>query len=115
MIFFYFVLWLGLAARVCLANKPLIAIALEAPGEDCREHDYVIQRTAKWTISLELFAIPVLNSVFRIFAMLLGVFLARALARCRHGSLRVLVFEAVTMWIIAAGAGLNVLDAAVAG
>lgn len=104
---FYFVLWL-VWRNGSVGNKSLISIALEAAWEIAENTNYVIQRYREVTISLDYFGDSVLNSVSDIFAMLLGFYLARKLPVVVTVIL-VLVFEAVTMWVIRDGLALNVL------
>lgn len=104
---FYFVLWL-VWRNGSVGNKALISIGLEAAWEIAENTNYVIQRYREVTISLDYFGDSVLNSVSDIFAMLLGFYLARKLPAAATVIL-VLVFEAVTMWVIRDGLALNVL------
>lgn len=104
---FYFVLWL-VWRNGSVGNKALISIGLEAAWEIAENTNFVIQRYREVTISLDYFGDSVLNSVSDIFAMLLGFYLARKLPAAATVIL-VLVFEAVTMWVIRDGLALNVL------
>jgi Protein of unknown function (DUF2585) len=104
---FFGALWL-VARRLSLGWRLAIATLVECAWEIVENSDAVIERYRTVTISLDYFGDSVINTVFDVFAMILGFWLAAKLPVWATVALIVL-FEGVTMWIIRDGLALNVL------
>jgi Protein of unknown function (DUF2585) len=104
---FFGALWL-VARRLSLGWRLAIATLVECAWEILENSDAVIERYRTVTISLDYFGDSVINTVFDVFAMILGFWLAAKLPVWATVALIVL-FEGVTMWIIRDGLALNVL------
>jgi hypothetical protein len=104
---FFGLLWL-VARRLSLGWRLAIATLIEAAWEIVENSDAVIERYRSVTISLDYYGDSVLNVVADIAAMILGFFLASRLPVWATVALIVL-FEAVTIWLIRDGLALNVL------
>lgn len=104
---FYGALWL-VARRLSFGWRLSIATLVECAWEIVENSDAVIERYRTVTISLDYYGDSVINSVFDVFAMILGFWLAARLPVWATVALIVL-FEGVTMWIIRDGLALNVL------
>ena len=104
---FYAGLWL-VARRLSLGGRLAIATLIEAAWEIVENSDAVIERYRAVTISLDYYGDSVINSVADILAMMLGFFLASRLPVWASVAL-VIGFEALTMFLIRDGLGLNVL------
>lgn len=104
---FFGLLWL-LARRLSFGWRLAIATLIECAWEIVENSDAVIERYRTVTISLDYFGDSVLNTVCDVLAMMLGFWLASKLPVWVTVALIVL-FEAVTMWIIRDGLALNVL------
>ncbi len=104
---FFGALWL-VARRLALGWRLAIATLVEAAWEILENSDAVIERYRSVTISLDYYGDSVLNVVADISAMILGFFLASKLPVWATVALIVL-FEAVTIWLIRDGLALNVL------
>ena len=104
---FFGLLWL-VARRLSFGWKLAIATVIEAAWEIVENSDAVIERYRSVTISLDYYGDSVLNVVADISAMILGFWLASKLPVWATVALIVL-FEAVTIWLIRDGLALNVL------
>jgi hypothetical protein len=104
---FYAALWLVLP-RLGLGWRALIATLVEAAWEIFENTDFIINRYREVTISLDYYGDSVVNSVADTAAMLAGFALARVLPVWASVALLVL-FEAVTTWLIRDGLALNIL------
>jgi hypothetical protein len=104
---FYGLLWL-VARRLSFGWRLSIATLVEAAWEIVENSDAVIERYRSVTISLDYYGDSVLNVVADIGAMVLGFFLASRLPVWVTVALIVL-FEAVTIWLIRDGLALNIL------
>jgi Protein of unknown function (DUF2585) len=104
---FFGLLWLA-ARRLSLCWRLAIATLIECAWEILENSDAVIERYRTVTISLDYFGDSVLNTVCDVLAMILGFFLASRLPVWATAAL-ILLFEAVTIWLIRDGLALNVL------
>jgi len=104
---FYGALWL-VARRLSFGWRLSIATLVECAWEIVENSDAVIERYRTVTISLDYYGDSVINTVFDVFAMILGFWLASRLPVWATVAL-ILVFEIGTMWIIRDGLALNVL------
>lgn len=104
---FYALLWL-VARRIPFGWRLAIATLIEAAWEIVENSDAVIERYRAVTISLDYYGDSVVNSLADILAMMLGFFLASRLPVWVSVAL-VIGFEALTMFLIRDGLGLNVL------
>jgi hypothetical protein len=104
---FFGLLWL-VARRLSFGWKLAIATLIEAAWEIVENSDAVIERYRTVTISLDYYGDSVLNVVADIAAMIIGFWLASKLPVWATVALIVL-FEAVTIWLIRDGLALNVL------
>ncbi len=104
---FYGALWL-VARRLSFGWRLSLATLIEAGWEIVENSDAVIERYRTVTISLDYYGDSVINTVFDIFAMMLGFWLAARLPIWATVAL-IILFEGVTMWIIRDGLALNVL------
>ena len=104
---FFGLLWL-VARRLSFGWKLAIATVIEAAWEIVENSDAVIERYRTVTISLDYYGDSVLNVVADIVAMIVGFWLASKLPVWATVAL-ILLFEAVTIWLIRDGLALNVL------
>ena len=104
---FFGALWL-VARRLSIGWRLVIATLIEAAWEILENSDAVIERYRSVTISLDYYGDSVLNVVADILAMVLGFFLASRLPVWVTVAL-ILLFEAMTIWLIRDGLALNVL------
>lgn len=104
---FYGALWL-VARRLSFDWRLSLATLVEALWEIIENSDAVIERYRTVTISLDYYGDSVINTVFDLFAMILGFWLAARLPVWATVAL-ILLFEGVTTWIIRDGLALNVL------
>ena len=104
---FYGALWL-VARRLSFGWRLSLATLVEALWEIIENSDAVIERYRTVTISLDYYGDSVINTVFDLFAMILGFWLAARLPVWATVAL-ILLFEGVTTWIIRDGRVLNVL------
>lgn len=104
---FFGALWL-VARRLSLGWRLAIATLVECAWEILENSDAVIERYRTVTISLDYFGDSVINTVFDVFAMILGFWLASKLPVWATVAL-IILFEGATMWIIRDGLALNVL------
>jgi Protein of unknown function (DUF2585) len=104
---FFGLLWL-VARRLSFGWRLAIATVIEAAWEIVENSDAVIERYRSVTISLDYYGDSVLNVVADISAMILGFWLASKLPVWATVALIVL-FEALTIWLIRDGLALNVL------
>jgi hypothetical protein len=104
---FFGALWL-VARRLSFGWRLAIATLVECAWEIVENSDAVIERYRTVTISLDYFGDSVINTVFDVFAMILGFWLASKVPVWVSVTL-IILFEAVTMWIIRDGLALNVL------
>jgi hypothetical protein len=81
---------------------------VECAWEIVENSDAVIERYRTVTISLDYYGDSVINTVFDVFAMILGFWLAARLPVWVTVAL-IILFEGATMWIIRDGLALNVL------
>ncbi|MGL4239051.1 DUF2585 domain-containing protein [Tabrizicola sp.] len=104
---FYGLLWL-FARRLSLGWRLAIATLVECAWEIAENSDAVIERYRSVTISLDYYGDSVLNTVADVLAMVLGFWLASKLPVWATVAI-ILVFEAVTIWLIRDGLALNIL------
>lgn len=104
---FYGLLWL-VARRLSFGWRLAIATLIEAAWEIVENSDAVIERYRTVTISLDYYGDSVLNVISDIGAMILGFWLASRLPVWATVAL-IILFEAVTIWLIRDGLALNVL------
>ena len=104
---FYGALWL-VARRLSFGWRLSLATLVEALWEIIENSDAVIERYRTVTISLDYYGDSVINTVFDLFAMILGFWLAARLPVWATVAL-ILLFEGVTIWLIRDGLALNVL------
>lgn len=104
---FFAALWL-VAPRLTMGWRLAIATLLECAWEIVENSDAVIERYRTVTISLDYYGDSVINTVFDVFAMILGFWLAARLPVWVTVAL-IILFEGATMWIIRDGLALNVL------
>lgn len=104
---FYWALWL-VARRLSFGWRLSIATLVECAWEIVENSDAVIERYRTVTISLDYYGDSVINTVFDVFAMILGFWLAARLPVWVTVAL-IILFEGVTLWIIRDGLALNVL------
>jgi hypothetical protein len=96
------------ARRLSLGWRLTVATRVESVWEIVENSEAVIERYRSVTISLDYYGDSVINSVADIVAMIAGFFLARFLPLWASVGLIVL-FEALTIWLIRDGLALNVL------
>lgn len=104
---FYAGLWL-VARRVSVPWRLTIATLIEVVWEIVENSDAIIERYRAVTISLDYFGDSVVNSVADVVAMWVGFWLAARLPVWASVAI-VIVFEAVTMWVIRDGLALNII------
>jgi hypothetical protein len=104
---FFGALWL-VARRLSLGWRLAIATLVECIWEIIENSDAVIERYRTVTISLDYYGDSVINTVFDVFAMILGFWLAARLPIWATVAL-IILFEGATMLIIRDGLALNVL------
>jgi Protein of unknown function (DUF2585) len=104
---FYGLLFL-VARRLSFGWRLVIATIIEAAWEILENSDAVIERYRSVTISLDYYGDSVLNVVADLLAMVIGFFLASRLP-VRVTVALIVLFEAVTIWIIRDGLALNIL------
>lgn len=105
---FWGALWLALPARVGLAPRLAIAVAVEAAWELFENTDFVINRYRDATISLDYFGDSVLNSAFDTIWMALGFLIASRLS-WKAGLAVVLALELAAAVAIRDNLTLNIL------
>jgi hypothetical protein len=96
------------AAPLAIGWRFAIATAVEAAWEIVENSDAIIERYRAVTISLDYYGDSVINSAADILAMWAGFGLARILPVWASIAL-IVVFEALTLYIIRDGLALNVL------
>ena len=104
---FFGALWL-VARRLSLGWRLAIATLVECAWEVVENSNAVIERYRSVTISLDYYGDSVINTVFDVLAMMLGFWLASRLPVWATVAL-IILFEAVTIWLIRDGLALNVL------
>jgi hypothetical protein len=104
---FFGALWL-VARRLSLGWRLAIATLVECIWEIIENSDAVIERYRTVTISLDYYGDSVINTVFDVFAMILGFWLAARLPVWATVAV-IILFEGATMLIIRDGLALNVL------
>lgn len=104
---FFGALWL-VARRLSLGWRLAIATLVECAWEVVENSNAVIERYRSVTISLDYYGDSVINTVFDVLAMILGFWLASRLPVWATVAL-IILFEAVTIWLIRDGLALNVL------
>jgi hypothetical protein len=104
---FFGLLWL-VARKLSFGWRLAIATLLECAWEIVENSDAVIERYRSVTISLDYYGDSVLNVVCDVLAMVLGFFLASRLPVWVTVAL-IILFEAVTIWLIRDGLALNIL------
>ncbi len=97
-----------LAVRLAVGWRRLIATIVECAWEIAENTNAVIERYREVTISLDYYGDSVINSVFDIFAMIAGFWLARRIP-VRASVAILLGFELLTAYVISDGLALNVL------
>ena len=104
----FFGLFTLLFRKASLTVRLALSLALECAWEILENTDMVINRYREATISLDYFGDSVINSSADILAMVAGFFLAARLPVWASVGLIVL-FEAVTTYLIRDGLALNIL------
>lgn len=104
---FFGALWL-VARKLSFGWRLAIATVVECAWEIVENSDAVIERYRSVTISLDYYGDSVLNTVCDVLAMVLGFWLAARLPVWVTVAL-IILFEAVTIWIIRDGLALNIL------
>ena len=104
---FFGALWL-VARRLSFGWRLAIATLVECAWEILENSNAIIERYRDVTISLDYYGDSVLNTVADVLAMVLGFWLASKLPVWVTVAL-ILLFEAVTIWLIRDGLALNVL------
>lgn len=104
---FYAILHL-VARRLSFGWRLTIAMAVEALWEIVENSDAVIERYRSVTIALDYYGDSVVNSLADMVAMIVGFYLARALPVWASVAI-VIGFEALTIYLIRDGLGLNIL------
>lgn len=104
---FFGALWL-VARRLSFSWRLAIATLVECVWEIVENSDAVIERYRSVTISLDYYGDSVLNTVCDVLAMVLGFWLAARLPVWVTVTL-IILFEAVTIWLIRDGLALNIL------
>ena len=106
-VLFYGFLWL-VARRISVPWRLTIATFVETAWEIVENSDAIIERYRAVTISLDYFGDSVVNSVADVGAMWVGFWLAGRLPVWASVAM-VIVFEAVTLWVIRDGLALNII------
>ncbi len=104
---FYGALWL-VARRMAFGWRLAIATLIECAWEILENSDAIIERYRAVTISLDYYGDSVLNSASDVLAMVIGFHLARVFPVWLSVAV-VIGFEALTMYLIRDGLGLNIL------
>ncbi|MCP1337818.1 DUF2585 domain-containing protein [Futiania mangrovi] len=94
--------------RASTGLRLFLATAIEVAWEIVENSDTVIERYRTVTIALDYYGDSVVNSVFDIFAMVLGFWLARSIPAWASAAI-VIALEALTAIVIRDGLALNVL------
>ncbi|MDX3924646.1 MAG: DUF2585 domain-containing protein [Shinella sp.] len=97
-----------LLPRAGLPVRMALALLVECAWEIFENTDFIINRYRDATISLDYFGDSVINSSADIAAMVVGFFLASRLPVWASIAMIVL-FEALTIWLIRDGLALNIL------
>jgi hypothetical protein len=97
-----------LAARLAFGWRLFIATIVECAWEIAENTNAVIERYREVTISLDYYGDSVINSVFDIFTMIAGFWLARRIP-VPASVVILLGFELLTAYVIRDGLALNVL------
>jgi len=104
----FFGLFTLILRKASINVRLTLALILECAWEIVENTDMVINRYREATIALDYFGDSVINSSADILAMVVGFFLASRLPVWASISI-IIVFEAMTAWLIRDGLALNVL------
>lgn len=104
----FFGLFRLLAPRANLTARLALALLVECAWEIVENTDAIINRYRESTISLDYFGDSVVNSSADVLAMVVGFFLAARLPVWASVAI-IVVFEALTTWLIRDGLFLNIL------
>ncbi|WP_312415118.1 DUF2585 domain-containing protein [Shinella sp.] len=104
----FFGLFTLILRKASINVRLTLALILECAWEIVENTDMVINRYREATIALDYFGDSVINSSADILAMVVGFFLASRLPVWASISI-IIVFEAMTTWLIRDGLALNVL------
>ena len=104
---FYGILHLTMR-RVDIGWRLVVATLVEVGWEILENTNMIIERYREVTISLDYYGDSIVNSVADVLAMVFGFWLARILPVWASVAI-VFFFEALTMWLIRDGLGLNII------
>lgn len=104
----FFGLFTLILRKASINVRLTLALILECAWEIVENTDMVINRYREATIALDYFGDSVINSSADILAMVVGFFLAARLPVWASVAI-IIVFEAMTTWLIRDGLALNIL------